>query len=136
MRSKNGQLEIELSYHEEQELLSTLCTSAHGMLSPIYNTDGSISFKNNRLESTHLGISGALTREVSYRMLYTRSKSWGTYSNPARDVLTDTYLLWEMNYQPQRLKSWRFTASLGIDRGDMSGTNNGIFLSIRKTGHL
>ncbi|MDD4637800.1 MAG: capsule assembly Wzi family protein [Bacteroidales bacterium] len=106
------------------------------MLSPIYNTDGSITFKNNRLESTHLGVSGSLTREVSYRLLYTRSKSWGTYSNPARDVLTDTYFLWEMNYQPQRLKSWRFSASLGIDRGDMTGSNNGILLSIRKTGHF
>lgn len=106
------------------------------MLSPIYNSDGSISFKNNRLESTHLGMSGALTREVSYRMLYTRSQSWGTYGEPAREVLTDTYLMWEMNYQPQRLRSWRFGASLGIDRGDMSGTNHGILFSIRKTGHF
>ena len=106
------------------------------MLSPIYNKDGSISFKNNRLESTHLGVSGSLTREVSYRLLYTRTKSWGTYSNPAPEVLTDTYLLWEMNYQPKQLKTWRFSASLGIDRGDMTGTNSGILLSIRKTGHL
>jgi len=106
------------------------------MLSPLYNKDGSITFKNNRLESYHLGFSGSLTREVSYRVLYTRTKSWGTYSNPASEVLSDTYLLWEMNYQPRQLKGWKFTASLGTDRGDMTGYNNGLLFTIRKTGQL
>jgi len=106
------------------------------MLSPIYNRDGSISFKSNRVESYHIGFSGILSREMDYRILYTSNRSWGTYENPYPEVLKDSYFLWEMNYQPRQLKGWKFTASLGVDRGDLAGYNNGLLFTIRKTGLL
>ncbi len=106
------------------------------MLSPIYNKDGSISFKSNRVESYHIGLSGTLSRETDYRILYTCNRSWGTYENPYSEILKDSYFLWEMNYQPRKLKGWKFTASLGVDRGDLAGNNNGLLFTIRKTGLL
>lgn len=106
------------------------------MLSPIYNSDGSLSFKSNRVESFHLGFSGTLSREIDYRILYTTNRSWGTYKNPYPEILKDSYYLWEMNYQPRKLKGWKFTASLGLDRGELAGYNNGLLFTIKKTGLL
>lgn len=102
--------------------------------SPIYNKDGSITFKSNRLLAHHLGISGTPTSELHYRMLLSYSSNWGTYGIPFQDIKYNTSALAEVTYKPKKLSGWNFTAALALDRGAMLGNNKGMMIKVSKTG--
>ncbi|MDR1918075.1 MAG: capsule assembly Wzi family protein [Tannerellaceae bacterium] len=106
------------------------------LLSPVYNTDGLIAFKSNRIKAHHLGLKGRPAQEIDYRLLFSYTRSWGTYENPFVDIRTNAALLLEVAYTPRFLRGWQFTASLAFDRGDLMGNNTGGMLSVRKTGLL
>ena len=106
------------------------------LMSPIYNKDGNITFKSNRVKAHHFGISGQPIADISYRILVSTSRNWGTYSNPFTDIKKNTSTLLEVNYIPHQLKGWQFTGSFAFDRGDMIGDNTGAMITIRKTGLL
>lgn len=103
-------------------------------MSPIYNKDGSIIFKSNRLKAHHFGISGQPTQDINYRVLVSYSRNWGTYSTPFQDVVKNTSTLFEVGYAPHQIKGWNFTASFAFDRGDLMGDNTGGMITVRKTG--
>ncbi|WP_321518117.1 capsule assembly Wzi family protein [uncultured Bacteroides sp.] len=105
-------------------------------MSPIYNKDGSLSFKSNRITAHHLGISGCPTQELKYRVLLSHSDNWGTYDKPFKEIMKNTSSLVELTYSPRKLTGWSFTASAATDRGDMLGDNTGGMITIRKTGLL
>lgn len=104
------------------------------VMSPIYNKDGSITFKSNRLKAHHFGISGQPTQDINYRVLVSYSRNWGTYSEPFQDVVKNTSTLFEVGYAPHQIKGWNFTASFAFDRGDLMGDNTGGMITVRKTG--
>lgn len=106
------------------------------LVSPIYNEDGTISFKSNRVKGHHVGIMGNPSADWRYRVLLSLTRHWGTYSLPLPEVIRSGNALVEVTYAPHRLKGWDFTASLGIDRGDMLGKSTGGMLTIRKRGWL
>ncbi|WP_321332011.1 capsule assembly Wzi family protein [uncultured Bacteroides sp.] len=105
------------------------------LTSPIYNTNGNLYFYNNRVLSNHFGLSGSPTSELSYRLLLTLTRNWGTYDIPIKEF-KQTYSLAEITYSPLKLKGWHFTASYGTDRGSLTGNNNGAMFVIRKNGLL
>ena len=49
------------------------------LTSPIYNQDGSIEFKNNRILAHHVGFSGQPVQDINYKVLVSHSRNWGTY---------------------------------------------------------
>lgn len=104
--------------------------------SPIYNEDGTICFKSNRIIAHHLGISGAPTSELRYRLLLSRTDNWGTYSTPFKEIKRNTSSLIEVSYAPQRFSGWSITAAAATDRGDMLGNNWGGMVTLRKVGLL
>lgn len=104
------------------------------IMSPIYNKDGSIVFKSNRLKAHHFGISGQPTQDINYRVLVSYSRNWGTYSEPFQDVVKNTSTLFEVGYASHRIKGWNFTASFAFDRGKLMGDNTGGMITVRKTG--
>lgn len=104
------------------------------LISPIYNKNGSLSFRSNRVKAFHLGISGEPTPEISYRILMTLAKHWGTYSVPFRHIQRNKNGLLEVSYQPEKWKGWQFTVAGAIDGGDLIGDSFGGMLTIRKTG--
>lgn len=104
--------------------------------SPIYNKNGELDFRSNRIIAHHLGISGAPFKGLKYRVLISRSDNWGTYSKPFREVVKNTSGLLEVTYAPCRLPGWSFTVAGGTDRGGMLGDNTGGMVVIRKTGLL
>ncbi|MBP1615294.1 MAG: hypothetical protein H6Q13_2742 [Bacteroidetes bacterium] len=106
------------------------------LTSPIYNTDGQIQFQNNRVLVNHFGITGNPTSELSYRMMLSLTRNWGTYEQPYEKMKTQTYTLAELTYAPAKLNGWSFTASYATDHGSVIGNNNGGMFVIRKSGLL
>lgn len=104
------------------------------LVAPLYNNDGSISFKSNRVKGHHLGFMGQPTEELGYRVLLSYTRNWGTYSDPFYDIKKNINGLFEIAYQPYQLKGWSFTASLGFDAGEMLGKSVGGMFSVRKRG--
>lgn len=104
------------------------------LISPIYNSDGSISTQHSRVKAFHSGISGDPCRSIHYRVLYTFMRSWGTYDAPLRDTKTNHFLLAELTCKPSRLKGWSATAAFGLNHGDIIKNSTGVSVTLRKEG--
>ena len=102
--------------------------------SPIYNTDGNIEFKNNRFVAYHIGISGQPARNLSYRLLSTWQKGYGTYKKPYPDPKTGFYCMGEVSCNMP--KGWNITAAMALDHGNLTGNNFGVQLTVAKSGVL
>lgn len=100
-------------------------------LSPIYNEDGLLEVKNNRLFALHLGFSGHLSDELSYRVLTSFQDALGTYDKPYNAYKKNLNFMAEATYQFP--KHWQVTAAVGLDRGNVHGNNTGAQLTVRKT---
>ncbi len=107
------------------------------VLSPIYNKDGDLAFKSNRLISHNVGINGCFGKQHSfaYRLQYTYSEHWGTYLNPLDKKAYITSLLGELVYAP-RGSYWAAGISLGYDRSSYIGNNFGFMLSITRVSSI
>lgn len=102
------------------------------LTSPIYNDNGSLFFRNNRLKAWHIGLSGAPYDWIHWRALATFSRNWGTYDRPFDDPLNQRYLLLEGTIKHRLLRGWHPTLSLGLDSGKVTGNNFGAQITIRK----
>lgn len=91
-------------------------------------------FISNRVLAHHIGFCGSPCQSLSYRMLLSYSRHWGTYDNPLNEIKKQFNSLFEVTYAPQQLKGWSFTVSGAMDRGSMLGNNYGGMLVIRKQG--
>lgn len=104
------------------------------VISPIYNAKGDLSFKSNRVQGFHIGLTGQPTSELEYRLLFSAVSHWGTYSLPFREVKHNYNGLLELTYRPMKFKGWSFTLSGAADAGNMLGRSAGGMVTIRKTG--
>ena len=100
---------------------------------PIYNEDGTLTFKYNRVKAVHLGWSGEISDEWEYMAKLTMNRTWGTHGAPTLDILENFSAYAAFQYRPAKLKTWAFHASLGLDTGDIYGDNFGFQLKVRKT---
>lgn len=103
---------------------------------PVYCGDGKLTFTSNRVKTHHIGISGDPTGELSWRALLSFARHWGTYQVPFDKVEHQNSLLFELGYEPKRLKGWRFTVGCGVDTGGYLGESYGGMLTISKSGIL
>lgn len=103
--------------------------------SPVFNTDGSVSIKNNRVQVHHFGIEGEF-HNYNFRILNSFSCNYGTYMAPYAQMLKSTNLLLEVNKHFE--KWWGINAgiSIGADWGAMYGNNLGLMIRIGKSGDL
>lgn len=101
-------------------------------LSPLYNEDGSLTIKNNRFVAWHFGLSGDPSVHWHYRLLLTRQKGWGTYSNPYTDVKKNTSWLAEVTCKLNG--GWWLRGAASGDHGELMGNNTGFQMTIGKTG--
>ncbi|MDR1344205.1 MAG: capsule assembly Wzi family protein [Tannerellaceae bacterium] len=106
--------------------------------SPEYNTDGAVGFKNTRVLGWHLGLSGDIFSQLSYRILFSVTDSWGvTYRPFFPDSKTGASGLLEITYRHPHLEGWTLTGSVSADRGDILGKEGiGFGLCISKRGIL
>lgn len=125
----NGEYLTGVSYFG-QAIGSPLITS------PQYNTDGYIGFKNNRVVTYHLGMEGAFSKYIDYRLLLSVMEGWGTTYNPFLDNKKGVSGLIEISYRHPQLVGWEFKGSLAADGCSLYGKNIGFGLSIAKRGVL
>lgn len=106
------------------------------LISPLYNTNGRINFNDNRVVANHLGIEGQPTREISYRLLYTHEKTWGTYYQPRTNPAKGNFFMIEASYAPRQVEGLSFTAAYGQNGGKLLGDSKGAMLTIAYTGWI
>lgn len=100
--------------------------------SPIYNKDGNMTFKYNRVKAVHIGWSGDILNDLSYRAKLSFNRTWGTPFKPIPEILENFSTFAECTYCPEKLKGWNFTISGAFDTGNIYGDNLGMQLKIRK----
>jgi hypothetical protein len=102
------------------------------ILSPVYNKNQQIEIFYNDVRSHHLGISGK-AGDWSYKAL-------GTYSRYYPDNRTpyQPHFFWmlEVNHPFPRIRNGSMSIALGGDTGSLTGNNNGVMLTFRKSGFL
>jgi hypothetical protein len=105
------------------------------LLSPEYNTDGSLNFKSNRIIAFHLGVDGYLHPELHYRLLLTTGQSWGRYYVPFKTIKKGFASQLELIYSPSRIKGVTMQLTAGFDKGEFFGGDTfGIGFTLSKQG--
>ncbi len=106
--------------------------------SPIYNEDGTINVDNNRFMAFHLGLQGAPSDNLSYRLLATYQEGLGTYAKPYTHAKTNVSVMAEATYtfKGKKLNGWGVRCGYGMDFGGILGDNRGGQITIVKTGLL
>lgn len=108
------------------------------VISPAYNSNGSLKFRSNRLIAHNAGINGTLENlrlPLAYRLQYTYSENWGTYTNPLEEKKHSTSLLGEFIYAPKG-SSWLGSIAVAYDKSDFIGNNLGVMFTISKVGEI
>jgi hypothetical protein len=90
-------------------------------LSPVYNKDGSLNFKSNRIIAFHLGLEGYLHPTVQYRLLLTTGQTWGRYFIPFKSVKQGFASQLELTYMPTAIEGLGIKLSAGYDKGEFFG---------------
>lgn len=100
--------------------------------SPIYNQNGNLAFQYNRVKAVHLGWSGDIAPEWTYRAKLSFNRTWGTPFKPTIEVLENFSTFAESKYVPSKWQGWSFTASAAFDMGDIYGDNLGFQFKVHK----
>ncbi|MCD8317426.1 MAG: capsule assembly Wzi family protein [Paraprevotella sp.] len=101
---------------------------------PLYNKDGSLMFRSNRVRANHWAFSGTPTDEWGYRVLMSYALHWGRYADPLDKICRQFSSLYEVTYSPKALSGWHFSLSAAVDHGDFLGNSTGGMITIRKEG--
>lgn len=129
------------NYYNNGEYQTGVSNFGRGLGSPLlpapeYNTNGDVNFKHNRIRAWHLAFEGDLSSQVSYRLKYTYSRSWGTSMQPLLNVHSSNSSQIEIKYHHPRLQGWEFGGAVAGDVGKLYGDNIGFSLSVSKRGIL
>lgn len=100
---------------------------------PLYNDNGSLSVRNNRIKALHFGAEGHPLPGLHYRVLGTVMKGWGTYSNPYKNMMRDLSVMAEAGYQFQSpsLSGLTVLGAVAADKGGILGNNFGAQFTAR-----
>lgn len=103
------------------------------IISPIYNKNGNLEFRANRVIAHNVGINGVISEKIpiAYRLQYTYSENWGTYPHPLKTKGYTTSLLGEFIYAPQESK-WAASVSFGYDKSNLIGENFGALFTVAR----
>ena len=104
--------------------------------STLYNTDGYLRYKHNRMRGIHVGALGYISPEWRYKVLASYRTSWGSLELPLADTEHDLSGLLECHYTPAKLAGWTFSLSLAGDLGKLYGDQWGVAIGIKKSGIL
>ena len=106
------------------------------LYNPLYNDTGNhtLIITNTRIRAIHLGIEGQPLPMLSYRLLGTWLRSWGSYIDPLPTPGTTLSTMAEVTWTPVRPLRWltAATAAVGLDRSTLIGNNTGFSLTFSK----
>ncbi|MBQ5662984.1 MAG: hypothetical protein IIV19_00965, partial [Bacteroidaceae bacterium] len=105
------------------------------IISPAYNSNGSLKFRGNRLVAHNVAINGTIQGPLplAYKLHYTYSENWGTYPNPFSRKKYTTSLLGELLYAPAASK-WLGKVAVAYDKSTFIGNNLGVMFTFSKVG--
>lgn len=98
-------------------------------ISPIYNKNHILTIYNTRFLAHHIGLKGNPLDNLSWRVLLTFSRNWGTYWLPLEEVMNNFSGLVEISYSPQNWKGFFANGALAWDHGPLLGNNFGGMIS-------
>ena len=101
--------------------------------SPIYNKDGFMDYRDNRVKAWHMGISGEITERLTYRVKGSYREGWGTYSAPLKDRHHSFDAMMQATYTRG---GWHCSAAYALDRGNIYGNGQTINLKIGYHGKI
>ena len=101
--------------------------------SPIYNKDGFLGYRDNRIKAWHVGINGEITPRLSYLVKGSYREGWGTYNIP---IYPKTHTFDAMVQGTYLLNSWTFTAAYAFDKGTVYGDNSTFNIKIGYHGKI
>lgn len=104
------------------------------IISPIYNANHRLTFISTRIQGHHFAFAGNPTDEISYRVLLSYSRNWGTYTRPLPEVMSNFNALLEMSWKPKKLNGWYGTVGIAGDGGKLLGKSFGGSLTIGYSG--
>lgn len=117
----------------------------------LYADDGTLTISGNRFTGHHIGLEGNPLPRLSYRLLFSHTKNWGTYALPYAETRQNNSLLAEVCWQAESearstymdygkrksfWKGWSITAAFAYDHGTQLGNNTGFQLTFAKRGLL
>lgn len=105
-------------------------------LSPLYNKTPNLTMPYQRLRSHHIGFNGTPSELISYRIMTSWTKHWGSYEDPLPTPLTQLSTMGEACFTPKKWHGWRFIAAIAYDHSKLIGNNFGGMLTIGKSGWL
>lgn len=103
--------------------------------STVYNNDGVIGIRNNRVQAHHFGIEGKYA-EYQYKIMTTMSKNYGTYSYKYQTMKSATSVYIDINKRFKRFYNIEAGLMIGADFGQMYGNNTGCMITLKKRGDL
>ena len=106
------------------------------IVSPIYNTDHRLNFKATRILGHHVAFAGNPTEDLSYRVMLSYTRSWGTYIRPHSEVLSNFNGIIEVSWTPKKLKGWYTCIGAACDTGKLLGKSIGGVFSIGYQGYF
>lgn len=101
---------------------------------PIYNRNGNLMYRSNRVRANHWAFSGTPSDEWGYRVLMSYALHWGTYGNPLDKICNQFSSLYEVTYSPRKWNGWHFSLAAAVDYGDYLGNSGGGMITIKKEG--
>lgn len=97
---------------------------------PLYDGNALVT-TSNRFKAWHVALAGSPATALSYRLLATWQKGWGTYGNPFLYVKRNFSFLSEVDYSLSgSLRGITVRAAFALDRGELLGNNTGGQISI------
>lgn len=103
------------------------------LTSPIYNSNHTFYFYNNRVEAWHFGLQGTPSKQLDWRMLLTFVNNLGSYSTGI-DAFRQTHFLCEATYSPEWMSGWTGKVAFAFTGGQsqLLGVSTGVQITLRK----
>ncbi len=105
------------------------------LLSPEYNNDGRVHFKNNRIMAFHVGMGGYFHPDLEYRLLATYGEGNGRYYIPYSKTTRGIAAGLDLIYTFPHVTGLDIKLSVGFDQGEFYRSDTfGGAITIRKSG--
>jgi len=104
--------------------------------STLYNLDGYMRYRDNLIRGLHAAIMGNLSPYISYRLMGSWRRAWGTPLIGRATAASATAMMLEATYCPPRQLPLRMTAQVAFDHGTLYGNQIGGLFSISYHGNF
>lgn len=106
------------------------------LMAPIYNLDGYPAYAANAMRGFHVGVAGAVTDRIDYRLKGGYRKAWGSGKLLLREPIELTSVMAEVTWRPARIPGLTVRGSFEIDRGSMPCDAVGAMLTLTYSGSV